>query len=424
MSQEQRQEEVLDGLRTAMSRLPFESPSDQDEPPAQSLRRFVGEMQARWALPAEPPGSSLPVIGPLLSRLKHYAYWGTRQYVLLSLLQQQIDFNAATVRFAQRLEGELLELRALSQGLAPDDAERDRAGVDLRRDLGALRVVVHQQQRRLEDAARDLAIAQEEVRLLLRRVEQDRHPSVAPSGPAETPAAMPTRPAIDYYRFESRFRGASDQVREHQRQYLPAFMDASNVLDIGCGRGEFIELLRNAGVSSSGVDLDGDMVAACRAKGLEVTQVDALGYLRAQEDGSIGGAFTAQLVEHLESGVLVELVDLLGKKLRPRAPLVIETINPQCLLAASSHFLIDLSHIRLVHPETLRFLLEEAGFQGIEVRYTSPVPEAVQLQGMPWPKDDGPLDAMAATHNRNMAKLNAFLYGYQDYAVVATRSNE
>lgn len=423
----QQAEQILDGLR-AQVRLAADRPhstcsEESSAPSVPPVRHFVAEMESRWTIAGEPAGSRLPLIGPAIDLLK----LRITRWLLAPTRQQQVDFNACTVRFAQRVDRGLLDLNViaggLAEGLAGDEAGRDRTTVDLQREIGALRVLLRQQQRRLEEAERQLAASQEEIRLVQRRIEQDRRPAAAAVN-ADGPAPERSRPAMDYYRFELKFRGTPDMVREHFRQYVPCFAGASDVLDVGCGRGEFMELLREVGVSCRGVDLDADMVAACHEKRLEVVEADALAYLRAQEDSSLGGAFLAQLVEHLEPATMVELIHLLGRKLRPGAPVVTETINPQSLLAASSHFLLDLSHVRLVHPETLKFLLEGAGFSDLDTRYTSPVPEALQLEGMFWPDDDGPLDAMCIVHNRNMEKLNGFLYGYQDYAVMAKKRNE
>ncbi|MBI4496780.1 MAG: class I SAM-dependent methyltransferase [Chloroflexi bacterium] len=421
LPQKDQTDSVLRALREQVQRRADDPEPTPGRPALQSslppLGDFLRELDARWRIAVPPFGGHVPVLGPLLARF--WNLWN-RAAPRLPVFQQQIDFNASTVRFAQRVERELTDLGATIAGLPQDSGERDRALVDLQREVGALRVRLRQQQRHLEEAERLLASLEQESRLLARRVAQDRRPVSPPAVDGPAAPAVP-RPEIDYYRFELRFRGTPDQIREHQRQYVPYFAGAADVLDIGCGRGEFLELLREAGVSCRGVDLDRDMVAACHEKGLEVVEADALAYLRAQEDGSLGGAFTAQLVEHLEPGTLVALIDLLGRKLRPGAPVVIETINPLCLLAANSHFLLDLSHVRLVHPETLKFLLEGAGFSALDVRYTSPVPEEVQLEGMPSPGDGGPLDALCRVHNRNMQKINGFLYGYQDYAVVGLR---
>ena len=122
----------------------------------------------------------------------------------------------------------------------------------------------------------------------------------------QTVAAQPAAAAVpDYFAFEARMRGSTSAVRERQRAYVDDFRDAAPVLDIGCGRGEFLALLREAGVEARGIDADADMVAYARGEGLDVEQADALAYLEALEDGSLGGIFAAQVVEHLPPATLV-----------------------------------------------------------------------------------------------------------------------
>src|SRR5207245_4503927 len=125
------------------------------------------------------------------------------------------------------------------------------------------------------------------------------------SAAPRTVAAQPAAAAVpDYFAFESRMRGSTAKVRERQRVYVDDFRDAAPVLDVGCGRGEFLGLLRDAGIEARGVDADADMVAYARGEGLNVEQVDALSYLESLADGTLGGIFMGQVVEHLPAGML------------------------------------------------------------------------------------------------------------------------
>src|SRR5581483_4563074 len=112
-----------------------------------------------------------------------------------------------------------------------------------------------------------------------------------------------------YVGFEDRFRGARSDIRDRMRSYVPEFDGCSDVLDIGCGRGEFLELLRERQVTSKGVDLNAEMVGICRSRGLDVTLSDALSFMQGLADGSLGGLFGAQVVEHLEPDYLLRLLD-------------------------------------------------------------------------------------------------------------------
>jgi SAM-dependent methyltransferase len=215
-----------------------------------------------------------------------------------------------------------------------------------------------------------------------------------------------------YVGFEDEFRGSRQDIRDRAAAYLPFFAGASDVLDVGCGRGEFLELLRGQGVSAKGVDLNDEMAAICRSRGLEASAGDALSYLLAQPDGSLGGLFASQVVEHLEPDYLMRLLDAAFHKLRPGSRIILETINPACWYAFFSSYIRDITHVQPLHPDTLRYLLVASGFQRVDVRYSAPVSEAGDT-----PASGGVVE----TFNENVEKLNRLLFTYLDYAVVGER---
>ena len=149
--------------------------------------------------------------------------------------------------------------------------------------------------------------------------------------------------------------------------YLPYFQGASDVLDVGCGRGEFLELLQQAGVPARGLDINHEMVEVCRARGLEVHEGDALTYLSTLPDESLGGLIAAQVVEHLEPIYLMRMLEIAFLKLRPGSRIVLETINPSCWFAFFESYIRDLTHKKAIHPETLRSLLTANGFQPVDL---------------------------------------------------------
>ena len=159
--------------------------------------------------------------------------------------------------------------------------------------------------------------------------------------------------------------------------YVPVFAGCTNVLDIGCGRGEFLQVLRDAGVSARGVDLDADSVAACRAAGLEAELADVFLWLSQQPDRSFDGIFAAQVVEHLRPHQIPALVKLCSVKLRQGGVLVLETPNPECLAIFATHFYLDPTHQRPVPPGLLAFYFEECGFGGIEVNRLYPAEDSM-----------------------------------------------
>lgn len=190
------------------------------------------------------------------------------------------------------------------------------------------------------------------------------------------------------------------------------------MLDVGCGRGEFLALLSQHRISARGIDLNAAMVDVCREKGLDATNADALTYLRAQPDGSLGGLFAAQVIEHLEPSYLTQFLDAAFDKLRPGAPIVLETINPGCWFAFFESYIRDLTHERPVHPDTLKYLLIATGFQRVDIRYLAPYPDAEKLQPLP---ENAALADSIDTLNANVEKINRLLFTYLDYAAIGHR---
>ena len=209
----------------------------------------------------------------------------------------------------------------------------------------------------------------QEVEERLRRIER-RPPGAAGAPPtAATVAAQPAAAALpDYFAFESRMRGSTALVRERQRAYVDDLRDAAPVLDVGCGRGELLALLREAGVDARGVDADADMVAYARGEGLDVEQADLVGHLERVDDASLGGIFAGQVVEHLPPPALFRFLELARAKLRDGGVLVAETINPLSPIALRNYF-ADLTHAQPLVPETLALLAREAGFADVETRF-------------------------------------------------------
>jgi len=264
----------------------------------------------------------------------------------------------------------------------------------------------------LSERADTTAASNERVQQLLRELEERltrverRGGSATAAAPPATVAAQPAAAALpDYFAFESRMRGSVDAIRERQRRYVEDFRDAAPVLDIGCGRGELLQLLREAGVDARGIDADADMVAYARGEGLDVEQADLVEYLERLEDRSLGGIFMGQVVEHLPPVVLVRALELAAQKLGPGGVLVAETINPLSPLALR-HYFADLTHAQPLVPETLQLLARQSGFAETEVRYLNEPAERLT-------EPDDPVIAA------NVRRLNELLFAPLDYALVA-----
>lgn len=286
------------------------------------------------------------------------------------------------------------------------DAQRDFNDVTLK--------LVDELEEHVQTGLDERRVAELEERVLrLERTARAEKRGTVPAG--DSPPAS----ELDYFAFEARMRGSTAEVRERQRAYVDDFRDAAPVLDVGCGRGEFLGLLREAGIEARGVDLDADMVAFCRAEGLEVEQADAVAHLAELGDDSLGGIFAAQVVEHLRPPALVRFFELAATKLRPGGVLVAETVNPLALGALKNYF-ADLTHAQPLVPETLVLLARQAGFAQADVRFLNEPPPDERLRPVELPREPAFDDARLALA-ANVARLNEVVFGPQDYALVARR---
>jgi SAM-dependent methyltransferase len=377
---------------------------------------------------------------PAASGLRARLASGARR-LFARVLSRQQEFNAAVVDHINRNLPLQFETHRATLGLI------DWVSASVERCEDARDVVEHHLQallareRRNDAAVAALAAQHEELRAALSVLQQAVHglkrtieerqansqlqipgstqadPASRIAAPGEPPSQFAAADSYKYVGFEDRFRGAPDEIRKRLEEYVPIFANASDVLDVGCGRGEFLELLRDRGVQARGIDVNPAMVDVCRGKGLDAQGADALTYLRGVADSSLGGLFAAQVIEHLEPRYLTQLLDVAFDKLRPGAPIVLETINPACWFAFFESYIRDLTHVRPVHPETLKYLLIATGFQHVDIRYRVPYPEAEKLQPV---VGSAPGD-LVETLNANVEKINRLLFTYLDYAAVGIR---
>jgi 2-polyprenyl-3-methyl-5-hydroxy-6-metoxy-1,4-benzoquinol methylase len=346
----------------------------------------------------------------------------SRQQEFNATLVDHINRNTAVAEQAHRTSTELIrwleqqmvpamaavdELRRYQQALAARERRSDAAVASLTASHQELRASVGVLQQAAQTLKRELA----------RMAEQGVRTTTLPV--AATPVSAPHQfDALDshtYVGFEDRFRGSQDDIRSRLAEYLPIFNGATDVLDIGCGRGEFLALLREHGIGARGIDVNGAMVDVCRQQGLQAEEADALTYLRAQPDGSLGGLLAAQVVEHLEPRYLTALLDASFQKLRPGAAIVLETINPACWFAFFESYIRDLTHVRAIHPDTLQYLLVASGFQQVDIRYRAPYPERDKLQPI---AANATLGDSVETLNANVERLNRLLFTWLDYAAI------
>jgi O-antigen chain-terminating methyltransferase len=423
-----------------------------ESPDVQALRRRLEDEEAAYGalldaidrLAAFPlPAERLPDLPDLMQRLN--TLWETPQaprqggflvrekgvwMTLAPALARQQDFNSTVVRIlnghvdeSARLFAHLKQLvSALVQYLQRvqplmDARDRWSSGLAVTRTELILEAFDRRQEslgRRLEGlmALRDRL---ETVSETVRAVE-----GALASPPPVPVAAAAARAAGDapYVAFENRFRGSRDEIRERLRGYVEAFRGLGPVADLGCGRGEFLELLREANVDAVGAETNAQAAAECRKRGLAVEERGLLDFLAGRPAGSLGGVFAAQVVEHLPPAVLQGALREAHRALRPGGLLVLETVNTRSVLAFLEVFARDLTHEKPLHSETLAFLVAAAGFTDVRVEMRSPVDPATRLQPVP---AEGLPAATADALNENVARLNALLYGPQEYAVFARR---
>jgi 2-polyprenyl-3-methyl-5-hydroxy-6-metoxy-1,4-benzoquinol methylase len=376
----------------------------------------VERLNALWRVAGPAPaGGSLP--RRLLFSVRR---------MMAAALRPQETFNAAVVEY---INGTAIERQRLDDLVAECRAAVDEA-LRFRESLAA-------RERRMEDAMSAMRLTHDELRTsvgVLQQATQGLKHEIQRFGPgagqalaghADAPPAGATPPASDgaleshkYVGFEDQFRGTQAAIRARLSDYVTLFAGASDVLDIGCGRGEFLMLLREHGIGARGIDTNAAMVQVTREKGLQADEGDALSYLRAQPDQSLGGLFAAQVVEHLEPSYLIAFLDAAFDKLRPGAPIVLETINPACWFAFFESYIRDITHVRPLHPETLKYLMIATGLQRLDIHYRVPYPEHEKLQPI---APNAALADSVETLNGNVEKINRLLFTYLDYAAIGYR---
>jgi O-antigen chain-terminating methyltransferase len=255
------------------------------------------------------------------------------------------------------------------------------------------------------ELTKTVAALREENFALSARLRQRPQPVAMTAAPGVEPPPALATDLIDYVLFEYRFRGSREAIAEHFQRFVGFFGRGGRVLDIGCGRGEMVELLCARGCDVLGIDLDEGMVADCVERGLPVTQADAIIHLGSCENASLDGVFCSQVIEHLTTTRWAELMDVARRKLRPNGCLVIETVNPGSFYALAHAFYKDLTHVRPIHPEALQFVARSQGWRDTKLLMLSPHPLLEGSEGR-----DPAVNALVDT-----------VFGHMDYALVAYR---
>jgi O-antigen chain-terminating methyltransferase len=337
-----------------------------------------------------------------------------------------VEYQTLVVLFAQQItpyvDTKDRDVQGLMQGLA---AGLSGLSDEMQKRWESMVARERRYEAQVDDLRTTLSVMQRAAQTLKRELEKRETGVMAMPGPgdgAEGAASVSPPATLDSYKyvgFEDQFRGSQHDIADRLAAYVPLFEGASDVLDVGCGRGEFLELLRARGISARGIDINDEMAAVCRGRGLDATAGDALGYLLAQPDGSLGGLFAAQVVEHLEPDYLMRFLDAAYHKLRPGSRIVLETINPACWYAFFSSYIRDITRVQPLHPDTLQYLISASGFQKVTVRYSAPFPDESKLQPLSARRDESA--GVEAVFNENVEKLNSLLFTYLDYAAIGER---
>jgi O-antigen chain-terminating methyltransferase len=384
------------------------------------LPERLERLNAAWSAPPRPEGRGLEAafrkrafdaLGPALARQSEFNALVVQ--VLNETLTERARLEAhlrdalqAVVRYMQRVQP-LMDARSrLGTAHATTRAELILEAFDRRQESLS---------RRFEGllALRDrMESLGEEVRAVRGTLE-------AGAPPPEVARAA-ERAANDsrYTAFENRYRGSRDEIRERLTPYLEMLESQGPVVDLGCGRGELLGLLKERGIAARGVEGNAQAVRECREAGLDVVQGDLVDFLRAEPDGSVGAVLAIQVAEHLLPAVLQTMLHHAHRALRPGGLLVLETVNPRSVIGFLEVFNRDLTHERPLHPDTLRFLAAAAGFGDVRVELRSPVEPDAMLQSIP---ADGLPAPATRVLNENVDRLNALVYGPREYALVARR---
>ncbi|GFP26887.1 class I SAM-dependent methyltransferase [Candidatus Hakubella thermalkaliphila] len=368
-----------------------------------NLKHEVGGATKLWGLPDRPRPSLRENPIQFLVNLVRYAYCGLVFFLARPFLGRQVSFNAAVMRAITYLSDQQEYISKQLQDLYDRLLRMDE-------DLNTILVANHKSIDQIEVEVKNIGGR------LLRTLEKLDRMNGYLGAPLKELADF------NFQRFEDRYRGKEAEIAARQEFAIHFFKDDAELVDLGCGRGEFLELLQAHGIRAIGVDKDPQMVEYCKAKGLEVVEADCFQYLRNQPDGSVGSVFVGMLVEHLYPYQIIDLCTLLYKKMKKGSHLVIETINPRSFEAVRNAFVLDPTHKTLVHNLTLEFILEEAGFSKVSTNFKSQVPpepgvQTIELKDEFTPNQRRVLELI----DQNCQRLEEAVFGCRDYYVIAER---
>jgi SAM-dependent methyltransferase len=338
--------------------------------------------------------------------------------LLTPVLERQSAYNAVNSRLmsylcdrVERMEGQVASaLEALrAEETSFLDALRETV-------IGQLETLRQQQATALQGLQGEVASQSRERRAqerhLTRLLDEVRQHLSDPLPQEQPPTfARKEQRSLDTFfaAFDEQFRGTRTQIKEQLRVYLTPLKDvkigrgANLIVDLGCGRGEWLELLQEEGMQGKGVERNRALVEECCQAGLDVVESDILTYLCTLPNSSIGGVTGFHIIEHLPFEVMLDVFDETVRVLQPGGIAIFETPNPQNVLVSTLEFYNDPTHRTPLPSTLLKFIAEAKGLQRIELLQLHPFPEAHKVQEV----------------GLEIAKrFNALFYGPQDYALI------
>lgn len=295
---------------------------------------------------------------------------------------------------AQQLVNQQQHLDRVDQTIAQQNADTQKLVSELREELAL----------RQEKTNASLLMQERGLTVLLDEIKNN-----VPNLPLTQVAANEQTHLLDalYASFEDQFRGTREEISGRLEVYLPFLKEAkinAGVLDVGCGRGEWLQLLHAEGIEAHGVDRNRIFVEACHSAGLNVVEDDALIYLRKQPDASLSAVSAIHFVEHVPFETLIAVVDEIHRVLKPGGLLITETPNPENFMVGSCNFYADPTHRNPIPSETQKFLLESRGLHCKHI---------LKLR----PRDEVKLDG----DSELISRFNEYFYSAPDYGIIATK---
>ncbi len=375
---------IMRDLDARFGHPPDHAQAGQDQIPAsrENAGEFGADCHARLGRLAEAASvkpdyrirSHRPVIGRLTDLIKKIIHWGSRPYID-ELIERQERFNAESLAL----------LGALSTNVMALNERTTRHSAEIRN---------------VQDFQNELA---------------RRH---------DVGSFFDDVPREKRLELMDRFRGTFDEIWGRHHIYLDDLRDRpGKILDLGCGRGEFLHMLRHEGIESWGCEIDPLMLELARDRDLSVVQGDALGVLNTVEDASLGGIFASQVAEHLFPGELLRLVKLARKKIAPGGVLILETLNPKSLAVLAKSYYKDLDHKKAIDPDYLAALIELAGFTNATANLTMPFTDSDALAPLPPASELGLDEATRSDIESKFERISSAIWGYQDYYVIGEVPN-